>query len=188
MEKIIASLQSRVVAEGWHESWEGGPMPKQAAEAIAYLHARAGGARENAAEEAKVSAFVANCGQSLDWIFGDDPSGMICKAAGNSPQAASLSKPAALQQLIEAPAINFESDLNDACNMAHIAAEWIERTFADKQVHRQLTGGDNAYYVAEDDLEAMHFAVYEVHAMLRRLRVNYLSAAGLTPPRDTPAL
>jgi hypothetical protein len=59
MEKIIATLESCVVAEGWHESWQSGPMPKLAAEVMAYFRARAGGAPENAAEEAKVSAFVA---------------------------------------------------------------------------------------------------------------------------------
>jgi hypothetical protein len=57
------------------------------------IFARAGGARENATEEAKVNAFVGHCGQSLDWIFGGDPRGLICKAAGNSPQSAGLPKP-----------------------------------------------------------------------------------------------
>ena len=37
-----------------------------------------------------MNAFIADCGQSLDWIFDGDPRGMICKAAGHSPQAASL--------------------------------------------------------------------------------------------------
>src|SRR5258706_16321609 len=66
-----------------------------AAEVLAYFRARAGGARENAAEEAKVIAFVGDCGQSLDWIFDGDPRGLICKAAGNSPQSAGLAKPSA---------------------------------------------------------------------------------------------
>jgi hypothetical protein len=68
-------------------------MPKRAADVVSYLRARAGGARENATEEAKVNAFVGHCGQSLDWIFSGDPRGLICKAAGNSPQSASLPKP-----------------------------------------------------------------------------------------------
>src|SRR5947207_1121555 len=85
MAQIIAALEDCVVTEGWHESWKAGPMPKMAAEVMDYFRARAGGARENAAKEAKVNAFVANCGQSLDWIFDGNPRGLICKAAGNSP-------------------------------------------------------------------------------------------------------
>jgi hypothetical protein len=90
MEQIIATLESCFVTDGWHESWESGPMPKWAADVIKYFRARATGARENAAEEAKVNAFVHQCGQSLDWIFAGDPGGLICKAAGNSPQSPSL--------------------------------------------------------------------------------------------------
>jgi hypothetical protein len=67
-------------------------MPKWAADVMGYFRARATGARENAAEEAKVNAFVAQCEQSLDWIFDGDPRGMICKAAGNSPQSAYLAE------------------------------------------------------------------------------------------------
>jgi hypothetical protein len=93
MEHIIATLESCFVAEGWHEKWESGPMPKLAADVVSYLRARAAGARENATEESKVNAFVAECGQSLDWIYDGDIFHMICKAAGNSPQSAALPKP-----------------------------------------------------------------------------------------------
>jgi hypothetical protein len=82
MEYIIDTLATYVVADGWHESWESGPMPKRAADVMAYLRARAAGARENAAQEDKVNAFIADCGQSSDWIFGGDVRGMICRAAG----------------------------------------------------------------------------------------------------------
>jgi hypothetical protein len=37
-----------------------------------------------------VNAFIKACGQSWDWIFDGDVRGMICRAAGHSPQAASL--------------------------------------------------------------------------------------------------
>jgi uncharacterized ferredoxin-like protein len=70
---------------------------------------------------------------------------------------------------------DIESDLHDACNMAHIAAEMIENLFGDKNVHRQLTGRDDAYFISDDDLEAMHFAVYEVHEMVKNLRDKYLA-------------
>jgi hypothetical protein len=90
MEYIIATLATYVVAEGWHESWESGPMPKRAADVMAHLRKRANGARGNMAEERKMIAFIADCGQSIDWIFDGDLRGMICKAAGNSPQASNL--------------------------------------------------------------------------------------------------
>jgi hypothetical protein len=90
MQQIIAALEDCFVTEGWHESWKSGPMPKLAADVLVYLRARADGARENATQEAKVIDFVGQCGQSLDWIFCGDPRGLICEAAGHSPQAATV--------------------------------------------------------------------------------------------------
>jgi hypothetical protein len=92
MEYIVATLATYVVAEGWHESWESGPMPKRAADVMAYLRARVAGARENVAQEEKVNAFIRDCGQSWDWIFDGDVRGMICKAAGNSPLQSSADR------------------------------------------------------------------------------------------------
>jgi hypothetical protein len=88
MEYIIATLATRVVADGWHESWESGPMPKRAAQVMAYFRGRAAGMRENAALEANVNAFIADCGQSLDWIFDGDPCGLICYAASSKTMVA----------------------------------------------------------------------------------------------------
>ena len=121
MEQTITTLATCFVAEGWHESWQsGGAMPALAADVMTYFRARAGGARENAAEEAKVNVFVAHCGQSLDWIFGGDPRGMICKAAGNSPQAASLQSIARSSKVqeIASDISELESPVRDACNLA----------------------------------------------------------------------
>jgi hypothetical protein len=73
-------------------------MPKLAAHAIGYFRARAGGAPEDETEEAKVQAFIVHCGQSLDWLFSGDPTGIICKAAGHSPQSASLAKPSGARE------------------------------------------------------------------------------------------
>jgi hypothetical protein len=87
MELLVATLESCVITDGWHERWESGPMPKLAADAMAYFRAQAGGAPENETEEAKVRDFVQRCGQSLDWLFSGDPAGLICKAAGNSSEA-----------------------------------------------------------------------------------------------------
>jgi hypothetical protein len=92
MQQIIAALEDCFVTEGWHESWKSGPMPELAADVLVYLRARADGARENATNEAKVIDFVGRCGQSLDWIFDGDPRGLICTAAGHSPQATTVRK------------------------------------------------------------------------------------------------
>jgi hypothetical protein len=40
MEYVIDTLATYVVADGWHESWESGPMPKRAADVMAYLRAQ----------------------------------------------------------------------------------------------------------------------------------------------------
>jgi hypothetical protein len=77
-------------------------------------------------------------------------------------------------------AINLESDLHAACNMAHIAAEMIEYLFADKANHLQCTGRPETYFVGDEVMAAVHFAVYEVHEMLKKLREKYLASAGLT--------
>jgi hypothetical protein len=93
MEYIIATLATCFVAEGWHESWESGPMPKRAADVLAYFRAQAAGGRENAAQEAKVNAFIADCGQSLDWVFDGDVRGMICRLAKHSERAIDVAGP-----------------------------------------------------------------------------------------------
>jgi hypothetical protein len=123
MEQIIATLESRVVVDGWHESWESGPMPKRAADVMAYLRARAAGARENAAKEAKMLAFIADCGQSIDWIFDGDVGGMICKAAGNSPQSAGLQSIAARSNvgLISEKAQEIAGQISDLENSVRVA-------------------------------------------------------------------
>jgi hypothetical protein len=156
MERTIATLESCFVTEGWHEKWESGPMPKTAADVLAYLRAQAGGARENAAEWAKVIAFVRQCGQSLDWIFDGDPGGLICKAAGNSPQAASLRKDAAaaLDNVVKFPNegateseidklhseafCDLESGICDCANMAKIAADMVNDMAIDYVANREL--------------------------------------------------
>jgi hypothetical protein len=121
MEHLIATLESCFVMDGWHEKWKSGPMPKLAVDAVSYLRARTAGARENAGEEAKLHAFVSNCGQSLDWLFGGDVRGLICKAASNSPQSASLSKPSetsAKAQELQGGLSDLETPL---CQVRHLA-------------------------------------------------------------------
>jgi hypothetical protein len=81
---------------------------------MAYLRKRADGARENAAEEAKVNAFIADCGQSLDWIFAGDVRGMICKAAGAKAEMV----PRQRVKEIASEISELESPVLDARNLA----------------------------------------------------------------------
>jgi len=117
MEYIVTTLATCVVAEGWHESWESGPMPKLAADVMTYFRARASGARENAAQEAKVDAFIRDCGQSWDWIFAGDVRGMICKAAGAKATMVPLQR---LKE-IESGICDLETPVLDARNLAMAA-------------------------------------------------------------------
>ena len=114
MEYVIATLATCVVADGWHESWESGPMPKRAADVMTYFRARAAGARENAAQEEKVNAFIADCGQSFDWIFDGDVRGMICKAAGANADMG----PRQRVKEIESEISELESPVLEARNLA----------------------------------------------------------------------
>jgi hypothetical protein len=117
MEYIITTLATYVVAEGWHESWLSGPLPKRAADVMAYVRGRAAGKRENAALEAEVNAFIKDCGQSLDWIFGGDVRGMICRAAGAKAEMAEM-VPRQRVQEIASEIRDLESPVLDARNLA----------------------------------------------------------------------
>jgi hypothetical protein len=113
MEYVITTLATCVVAEGWHESWESGPMPKRAADVMAYLRGRAAGKRENAAQEAKVIAFISDTGQSADWIFDGNVRGLICYAAGVKAMV-----PRQKVQEIASEISELESPVLDARNLA----------------------------------------------------------------------
>jgi hypothetical protein len=117
MEYVINTLATYVVAEGWHESWESGPMPKRAADVMAYLRKRADGVRENAAGEAKVNAFIKDCGQSLDWIFSGDVRGMICVAARAKATMVDLQRVKEITSEIFEP----EGPVRNARNLAMVA-------------------------------------------------------------------
>ena len=117
MEYIIDTLATYVVADGWHESWESGPMPKRAADVMTYLRAQAAGKRENAAQEAKVIAFISDCGQSIDWIYDGDVRGLICRAAG----AKATMVPRQRVEEIASEIFELESPVLDARNLAMAA-------------------------------------------------------------------
>jgi hypothetical protein len=134
MEYIIATLATYVVAEGWHESWEGGPMPKRAADVMAYFRAQAAGGRFLAAKEAEERAFIADCGQSWDWIFDGDVRGMICRTAGHSPQSASLTKTSGARERareVSGALLDIESSLRDLPRMARLAEEQLHRAIGE---------------------------------------------------------
>jgi hypothetical protein len=171
MEYVIATLATYVVAEGWHESWESGPMPKRAADVMTYFRARAAGARENAAQEAKVNAFIADCGQSWDWIFAGDVRGMICRAAGHSPQSASLTKTEADAKAREVSSALFdlEGDLRDLPRIARLANEQLHRAIGELA----FDGSEYTEIPNYAKTELAIFAVSQVAQMAKDLEALY---------------
>ena len=73
-------------------------------------------------------------------------------------------------------ALDLESDLCDAVNMAHIASSLLEDAVGDSKVHLDLTGRPNQYHINPDTLDAIVFAVYEVERRVTRLKADYLEA------------
>jgi hypothetical protein len=172
MEYILATLATYVVADGWHESWESGPMPKRAADVMTYFRARAAGARENAAQEAKVNAFIADCGQSLDWVFGGDVRGMICIAAGHSPQSASLTKASGACEKargVSSGLGDLESSLRDLPRIARLADEQLHRAVGELE----FNGSEYTEIPNYAKTELAIFAVSQVAQMAKDLESLY---------------
>jgi hypothetical protein len=84
-EQLIDALRTRYVCEGWRLDEEA------ASRTLRYLRRLADGGRDTAKEWQAAMDFLGQHGQSIDWIVRGDPSGMICRAAARSPQAAALS-------------------------------------------------------------------------------------------------
>jgi hypothetical protein len=167
MEFIITTLATYVVADGWHESWESGPMPQRAADVMAYFRKRANGARENAAQEDKVNDFIRDCGQSMDWIFDGDPRGMICRAAGHSPQSASLTKTGAGAKAREVSraGLDLESSLRDLPRIARLAEEQLHRAIGELE----FNGSEYTEIPNYAKTELAIFAVSQVEIMAKDL-------------------
>jgi hypothetical protein len=158
MEYIIDTLATYVVAEGWHESWESGSMPKRAADVVAYFRGLAAGGRFLAAKEAKALAFIADCGQSIDWIYDGDPRGMICRAAGNSPQAASLTKTFGAGEKareVSSGLIDLEGGLRDLPRIARLAEEQLHRAIGELRC-------ESGKYTEVPDYAAAELAIFAV--------------------------
>jgi hypothetical protein len=172
MEYVIATLATYVVTDGWHESWESGPMPKRAADVMAYLRARAGGARENAAQETKIIAFITDCGQPVDWIFNGDVRGLICRAAGNSPQSASLTKTSGACEKtreVSSGLSDLESSLRDLPRIARLAEEQLHRAIGELA----FNGSDYTEIPNYAKTELAIFAVSQVAQMAKDLEDLY---------------
>jgi hypothetical protein len=172
MEYVITTLATYVVAEGWHESWESGPMPKRAADVMAYLRKRADGARENAAEEAKVNAFIKDCGQSWDWIFDGDARGMICRAAGNSPQSVSGAGEKARE--VSSALLDLESNLCDLPRIARLAEEQLHRAIGELE----FNGSEYTEIPNYAKTELAIFAVSQVEQMAKDLKGQFYRIYG----------
>jgi hypothetical protein len=85
LEQLVETLRTRAVCEGWHPN---GLDEAAATRALAYF--RAGCPEESDEDFAEREAafdFISSHGQSLDWVVGGDPLGLICRAAAHSRRA-----------------------------------------------------------------------------------------------------
>src|SRR5262245_51884735 len=83
--EILEVLRNQHVCNGWNVD------ETAAAAALAWFEGRVSGRvrdEEMTNEGMKALWFLYCHGQSLDWVFAGDPSGMICNAAAHSDQAA----------------------------------------------------------------------------------------------------
>ncbi len=80
-ELMLDAIKTRHVCDGWSVDAIAGDR------ALKYLRKIAAGGRERASKFDELIQFVADHGQSLDWIFRGDLVVMICHAAAHSPRA-----------------------------------------------------------------------------------------------------
>jgi hypothetical protein len=69
---------------------------------------------------------------------------------------------------------DIEDTLDQAFHMSSIAATLAEGVFGNKKTHRDLIGRPDAYFVPEQDVDTLLFALYEAHAQIRLTRYRYL--------------
>jgi hypothetical protein len=92
VEQIVDLLRTRYVREGWKMDEDG------AACTLAYFRRHVEGPPfenedQDTTEFTKAGDFVGSHGQSLDWIFDGDISGMICGLAKHSERAIDVAGP-----------------------------------------------------------------------------------------------
>ena len=72
---------------------------------------------------------------------------------------------------------DLDADLCDLVNMAHIVATLVEDSLGHKGL--ELTHLPDAYFINDEDANAMIFASYEVHTRLKALRDKYYDTRGI---------
>ena len=115
-QQAVNWLRESFVCDGWKID------EARATASLAYLGRQAaGGPAEEEAEQAAI-AFFGDHGQSLDWIFLGDPSGMVCGAAARSVVAR---QGAPLNALVD----EFAAAENEFCRANKIVDEMDEERF-----------------------------------------------------------
>jgi hypothetical protein len=94
-----------------------------------------------------VNAFIADCGQSSDWIFGGDVRAMICRAAGAKAMVTRQSVKEIASEISE-----LESPVLDARNLA-VAARMLGSS--DDMPERQGLALDSVADMLVEKLEAL---------------------------------
>jgi hypothetical protein len=88
-EQMIKLLRTRYICDGWHGK---GPDEAAAERTLRHFRALASGAPDDDQEKEAAIRFFLEHGQSLDWIFVGDLSGMICRQAAFSARADGLAR------------------------------------------------------------------------------------------------
>jgi hypothetical protein len=80
-EQVVEALRKAYVCDGWAVD------EQAAARSLQYFRSRAAGRPDDGDEWMATVQFIGSHGQSLDWVVGGDPGGMICAGASRSSRA-----------------------------------------------------------------------------------------------------
>lgn len=69
---------------------------------------------------------------------------------------------------------DLENKFHAAVSMAFIAKDLLENNLGSDR--HAINGAKNSYYLGADDIDAMLFAAYEAHTLIKALRDEYLNA------------
>jgi hypothetical protein len=84
-EQMVEILRDRFVCEGWHEGFD----QQRASEFLDSVRQQDYSAEDDP-KLATITTWVSDHGQSLDWLYCGDPSGLISKTAARSRSAAAI--------------------------------------------------------------------------------------------------